>query len=285
MSASARSTTSTSKPPWSPGGRRPGADDRTEPAVRTLPTRTTSCVRSCGHHRPAGPPQPDRGEAGPRRARLSARRRRPRTVRPVTTPLGDFLRSRRDGGYPPRVGRPARRGPPPGPGAAALRAGDAGRGSASTTWSASSRDAAARRRWSSTPSPRRCGSTSPSESTCATWPRSAPPPARGRWPPARRRPAGGAGALAQLEPGVALVTNRLGDVLAHPPGSTCWPVPPAARRPGPNLTRFVFADEQARATLPDWDRIAYERAFDLWLGPSLERPGVPGRARWSPDPS
>jgi len=78
--------------------------------------------------------------------------------------------------------------------------------------------------------------------------------------------------LDQLEPGIALVTNRLGDVLAHTSGFDLL-----ARRSGlldaplPNLTVFVFTDVRARSLFPDWERIADERAFDLWLGPSAER--------------
>jgi len=78
--------------------------------------------------------------------------------------------------------------------------------------------------------------------------------------------------LDQLEPGIALVTNRLGDILAHTSGFELL-----ARSSGmldadkPNLTRFVFTDQRARVVFPDWDQVADERAFDLWLGPSAER--------------
>jgi hypothetical protein len=78
--------------------------------------------------------------------------------------------------------------------------------------------------------------------------------------------------LDQLEPGLAIVTNRLGDILACTSGFELL-----ARPIGllddlkPNLTRFVFTDTRARDAFPDWDRVADERAFNLWLGPSAER--------------
>jgi transcriptional regulator with XRE-family HTH domain len=77
--------------------------------------------------------------------------------------------------------------------------------------------------------------------------------------------------LRLLEPGVALVTNRLGDALA-------WTSAFAAVADGtglldtdaPNLTRYVFTDARARAFFADWDAVADEQAFDLWRGPSVE---------------
>jgi transcriptional regulator with XRE-family HTH domain len=75
--------------------------------------------------------------------------------------------------------------------------------------------------------------------------------------------------LGQLEPGVAFVTNRLGDVLAYTSGFDLL-----ARRtglldsPSPNLTRFVFTDDRARSVFPDWEKIADERAFELGLAPA-----------------
>jgi transcriptional regulator with XRE-family HTH domain len=77
--------------------------------------------------------------------------------------------------------------------------------------------------------------------------------------------------LRLLEPGTALVTNRLGDVLACTSGFEL-----VMRASGlfdseePNLTRYVFTDPRARAFFPDWDQVADELAFDLWLGPSVE---------------
>lgn len=77
--------------------------------------------------------------------------------------------------------------------------------------------------------------------------------------------------LRLLEPGIAIVTNRLGDVLAHTSayasvtgGTGLLDADP------PNFTCYVFTDPRARTFLPDWDDIADEQAFDLWLAPSVE---------------
>jgi transcriptional regulator with XRE-family HTH domain len=81
--------------------------------------------------------------------------------------------------------------------------------------------------------------------------------------------------LRLLEPGIALVTNRLGDVLAHTGGYEAL-----TRGTGlldadtPNLTRYVFTDPRARTFFADWDEVADEQAFDLWLGPSV------GNSEW-----
>lgn len=78
--------------------------------------------------------------------------------------------------------------------------------------------------------------------------------------------------LGQLEPGMALVTNRLGDILACTSGFELVAGPAGLLDDlEPNLTRFVFTDPRARDVFPDWDLVADERAFDLWLGPSRER--------------
>ncbi|MGW0577604.1 helix-turn-helix domain-containing protein [Streptomyces sp. NPDC002920] len=75
--------------------------------------------------------------------------------------------------------------------------------------------------------------------------------------------------LRLLEPGIATVTNRLGDILARTNGFES-----VADGTGlldtdtPNLTRYVFTDPRARTFFGDWDDIADELAFDLWLGPS-----------------
>ncbi len=78
--------------------------------------------------------------------------------------------------------------------------------------------------------------------------------------------------LDQLEPAIALVTNRLGGVLAYTTGFDLIARPTGLLdNENPNRTRFVFTDGRSREVFPDWDRVADEQAFDLWLGPSAER--------------
>ncbi|MEV6008006.1 helix-turn-helix transcriptional regulator [Streptomyces sp. NPDC051976] len=75
--------------------------------------------------------------------------------------------------------------------------------------------------------------------------------------------------LRLLEPAAAYVTNRLGDVLAHTAAFEQLMLPTGLfDSDAPNLTRFVFTDPRARTVFPDWDQVADEHAFDLWLGPS-----------------
>ncbi|MFJ6379941.1 helix-turn-helix transcriptional regulator [Kitasatospora sp. NPDC092039] len=77
--------------------------------------------------------------------------------------------------------------------------------------------------------------------------------------------------LRLLEPGIAAVTNRLGDVLAHTSGyATVLGAAGLLDSPAPNLTRYVFTDPRARTLFADWDDVADEQAFDIWLGPSVE---------------
>ncbi|MFI6931705.1 helix-turn-helix domain-containing protein [Streptomyces sp. NPDC050287] len=77
--------------------------------------------------------------------------------------------------------------------------------------------------------------------------------------------------LRLLEPGIAMVTNRLGDVLAHTSGfASVTNGTGLLDSDVPNLTRYVFTDPRARTFFADWDDVADEQAFDLWLGPSVE---------------
>ncbi len=98
---------------------------------------------------------------------------------------------------------------------------------------------------------------------CAAHPRPAPPRRDVREPILRT--------LRLMEPGIAVVTNRLGDILAHT--STYELVTSGTGlldTDTPNLTRYVFTDPRARTFFADWDAVADEQAFDLWLGPSVE---------------
>lgn len=91
-------------------------------------------------------------------------------------------------------------------------------------------------------------------------------------PPARRevRPSV-LDTLRLLEPGIAAVTNRLGDILAHTSGFDLVMADTGLLDADtPNLTRYVFTHPRARDTFADWDDIADELAFDLWHGPDVE---------------
>ena len=75
--------------------------------------------------------------------------------------------------------------------------------------------------------------------------------------------------LGLLEPAVALVTNRLGDVLACTDDFRAVMDATGLLAADPaSLTRYVFTDPRARETFPDWNHVADEQAFNLWLGPS-----------------
>ncbi|MBZ9640364.1 helix-turn-helix domain-containing protein [Streptomyces sp. PSKA30] len=90
------------------------------------------------------------------------------------------------------------------------------------------------------------------------------PPARDVRPPVLET-------LRLLEPGIAMVTNRLGDVLAHTSGyESVTSGTGLLDSETPNLTRYVFTDPRARTFFADWDDVADEQAFDLWLAPSVE---------------
>jgi len=68
-----------------------------------------------------------------------------------------------------------------------------------------------------------------------------------------------------------MVTNRVGDILAHTSGyESATSGTGLLDAATPNLTRYVFTDPRARTFFADWDDIADEQAFDLWLGPSVE---------------
>ncbi|KUJ64393.1 XRE family transcriptional regulator [Streptomyces albus subsp. albus] len=90
-------------------------------------------------------------------------------------------------------------------------------------------------------------------------------------PPARQVRPSVLETLRLLEPGIALVTNRLGDVLAYTSAyESVTSGTGLLDSDTPNLTRYVFTDPRARTLFADWDDVADEQAFDLWLGPAVE---------------
>lgn len=73
----------------------------------------------------------------------------------------------------------------------------------------------------------------------------------------------------RFEPEPAVITNRLGDLLARTSGFDLIMAHTGLLEPDePNLTRYVFTDPRARDVFPDWEQIADEQAFSLWLGPT-----------------
>ena len=76
--------------------------------------------------------------------------------------------------------------------------------------------------------------------------------------------------LKLLEPAVAMITNRLGDVLDHTTGfRAAMGASGLLDATEANLTRYVFTDPRARQMFSDWDHVADEQAFNLWLAPSV----------------
>lgn len=96
-------------------------------------------------------------------------------------------------------------------------------------------------------------------------------------PPDREVPPTVLRTLGMLEPGVAAVVNRLGDLLAWTTGfeavfagTGLLEAAEGSDDGFPNLTRYVFTDPRARALFPDWGAVADVQAFDLWTAPSRE---------------
>ncbi|QFZ23853.1 helix-turn-helix domain-containing protein [Saccharothrix syringae] len=189
------------------------------------------------------------------------------------TPLGDFIRARRDGTRPEALGLPEhgrRRAP-------GLRRSDlAARAGISVEYLTRIEQGRDRN-----PSPAVLNALAdallldPAErghlrylakitgGECANRPRPAPPARRVR--PAVLE------TLRLLEPGVAAVTNRLGDVLARTAAyESVLAGTGLLDGDAPNLTRYVFTDPRARELFADWEDVADEQAFDLWLGPAAE---------------
>jgi transcriptional regulator with XRE-family HTH domain len=93
---------------------------------------------------------------------------------------------------------------------------------------------------------------------------------RRREPPRRQVRPEALQVLQLLQPAAAMITNRLGDVLACTPGFRVVMAATGLLDADPaNLTRFVFTDPRARDVFPEWEQVADEQAFNLWLGPSV----------------
>lgn len=81
----------------------------------------------------------------------------------------------------------------------------------------------------------------------------------------------------RLEPAPAVLFNRLSDVLAYTSGYERIVGPLGLLDDErPNLIRFLFTDERARAAYPEWDRVADEqiaalRAESMLTDPHAER--------------
>ncbi|MGC0364234.1 transcriptional regulator with XRE-family HTH domain [Rhodococcus sp. 27YEA15] len=77
--------------------------------------------------------------------------------------------------------------------------------------------------------------------------------------------------LRLLEPdGVAMVTNKLGDVLASTRAFHKLMEPTGLLDPDqPNLVRYLFTDARSHDVLINWDQVADVQAFDLWHAPTI----------------
>jgi transcriptional regulator with XRE-family HTH domain len=72
----------------------------------------------------------------------------------------------------------------------------------------------------------------------------------------------------RLDPAAAVVLNAQGDLLAWTPAFARLAAPTGLLDGDPpNLPRYVFTDQRARTTFPDWDRVADERVAELKQGP------------------
>ena len=197
----------------------------------------------------------------------------------ASTPLGDFVRARRDATAPESVGLPAgpRRRVP------GLRRSElAGLAGISVEYlirieqgsdrnpSASVLEALAGALALDATERDRLRHLAAIGGDCAGPARPGSRPERPRRPAALRRTV--LGLLEQLEPSPAIVTDRLGEVLARTQGFELMAGPSGLLdTERPNVTRYVFTDPRAREVLPDWERIADERAADLWLVRSGEQ--------------
>ncbi|MFE7227748.1 helix-turn-helix domain-containing protein [Nocardioides sp. NPDC057577] len=75
--------------------------------------------------------------------------------------------------------------------------------------------------------------------------------------------------IEQLEPGVAVLTNRLGDLLAHTETFDLLARPLGLLgHAEPSLTAYAFLHPRAREAFPDWDLVADDLVANLYRGPN-----------------
>ncbi|MET8245409.1 helix-turn-helix transcriptional regulator [Streptomyces sp. NPDC005202] len=81
--------------------------------------------------------------------------------------------------------------------------------------------------------------------------------------------------LERLEPAPAVLINWIGDIVAHTDGYERF-ARPLGLLDGtpPNMVRYVFTDDRARAVFPGWDRLADEQVAHLRHEASLHDPHV-----------
>jgi hypothetical protein len=81
--------------------------------------------------------------------------------------------------------------------------------------------------------------------------------------------------LDRLEPGPVVLLNWVGDILAYTTGYQRLAGPLGVLDgQRPNLLRYLFTDERARAAYADWDRLADEQVAHLRHESSLHDPHV-----------
>ncbi|WP_353941888.1 helix-turn-helix transcriptional regulator [Streptomyces sp. HUAS MG91] len=81
--------------------------------------------------------------------------------------------------------------------------------------------------------------------------------------------------LRRLEPTPAVLVNWVGDILAHTDGYARF-AGPLGILDGerPNIVRYLFTDDRARAAYPDWDRVADDQVARFRQGAPLVDPHV-----------
>ncbi|MGY0023191.1 helix-turn-helix domain-containing protein [Streptomyces sp. cg35] len=81
--------------------------------------------------------------------------------------------------------------------------------------------------------------------------------------------------LDRLEPTPAVLVNWVGDILAHTAGYARFAAPLGILDGDqPNVVRYLFTDERARAVYPDWDRVADDQMARFRQGAPLADPHV-----------